>query len=265
MTAYSLLFSPDPLGDERCLHLARRLRGVILSEVGAGEPVAVIRYVRAWRGARSTLLAQLTAAGPHLALPYLVSEALDHEAAAALFTPWRWERSDESEALTLHLIAALRHRLGRQAAPLVPSMRATRAAADEDFEGLTRGYRQTLATLRGRSRIAAQILDAFGLSQSELEAMFGVTRQAAGLWLAGEMPAGRLRKAAIVLDVADVLGHALDPGRLPLEARRPIAAYDGLDMLTMIAHDRHAELLEHALSRSAHGGAIVRDRASSRR
>ncbi len=263
MTAYSLLFSPDPLADERCLHLVGRFRGVVVSEVGIGEPVAVIRYVRAWRGATSMLLAQATAADPHLALPHLVSEALDHEAAPALFTPWRWERSDESEALTLHLIAALRHRLGRQAAPLVPSLRATRAAADQDVEGLTRGYRQTLATLRGRSRIAAQILDEFGLSQSELGAMFGVTRQAAGLWLAGEMPADRLHKAAIVLDVADLLRHALGPGRLPLEARRPLAAYNRADMLTMISDDRHAELLEHALSLSTPDAANVRDRASS--
>ena len=84
----------------------------------------------------------------------------------------------------------------------------------------------------------------FGLSVTELGALFGVTRQAAGLWLADGPPAARRAKAATVAAVADILARRLKPARVPGIARRPAAAYGGETMLALIVADRHEWLLE---------------------
>jgi len=84
----------------------------------------------------------------------------------------------------------------------------------------------------------------FGLSVTELGGLFGVTRQAAGLWLAGGPPAARRAKAATVAAIADVLVRRLKPARIPGIARRHASEYGGETMLELIAADRHDWLLD---------------------
>ena len=84
----------------------------------------------------------------------------------------------------------------------------------------------------------------FGLSVTDLGGLFGVTRQAAGLWLATGPPAARRAKAATVAAIADVLARRLKPARIPGIVRRPAADYGGKTMLELIAADRHEWLLD---------------------
>jgi hypothetical protein len=83
-----------------------------------------------------------------------------------------------------------------------------------------------------------------GLSITELGALFGVTRQAAGLWLADGPPTARRAKAASVAAVADILARRLKAARIPGIARRPAPEYGGRTMLGLIAADRHEWLLD---------------------
>jgi hypothetical protein len=89
-----------------------------------------------------------------------------------------------------------------------------------------------------------EIQAAFGLSNSELGRLFGVSRQAVDQWRARGVPGGRQEKAATVAATADLLSRQLKAARLPGIARRPASAYGGLTMLEMIERDRHRELLE---------------------
>jgi transcriptional regulator with XRE-family HTH domain len=84
----------------------------------------------------------------------------------------------------------------------------------------------------------------FGLTAVDLAGLFGVSRQAVEQWERnGDVPDSRRAKLANLLSVGELLERKLSPGRLPLVARRPAAAYGGKTMLEMIAADRDGELL----------------------
>ena len=87
-----------------------------------------------------------------------------------------------------------------------------------------------------------EIQAAFGLTNTELGRLFGVSRQAVDQWRARGVPGNRQEKAAAIAATADLLSHQLKAERLPGIARRP--AYAGLTMLQMIERDRHLDLLE---------------------
>jgi hypothetical protein len=88
-----------------------------------------------------------------------------------------------------------------------------------------------------------EIQGAFGLTNSELGRLFGVSRQAVDQWRVRGIPGERQEKAAAVAALADLLSHQLKAERLPGIARRPARAYGGLTMLEMIQRDHHRELL----------------------
>jgi DNA-binding XRE family transcriptional regulator len=81
-----------------------------------------------------------------------------------------------------------------------------------------------------------------GLSETELGALFGVSRQAIGQWRERGLPSSRQDKAARIAAICDLLAHQLKRERIPGIARRPAPAYGGLTMLEMIEADRQDEL-----------------------
>jgi hypothetical protein len=88
------------------------------------------------------------------------------------------------------------------------------------------------------------IADGFGLNETELGELFGVSRQAIAQWRGDRVPSGRVEKVTRVASLADLLTRKLKRERLPGIARRPAAAYGGLSMLEMIQADKHDELIE---------------------
>lgn len=241
-----LLHSRAPQNSRSFRKVAAELRDVDLAEVRSGDRAAVIRYVGAWRSARTQLLALAIAENPELALPPLVTETLDDEAKLAPFSAWTRVEDEDRQVLALDLLARLRNQLVGDARPLHPSEVAMLETAHDVGDGahVQRFYRETQAALNGRGQTVLQVMDAFGLSKADVARMFGVSRQAVDQWMAGDVPADRRSKAGTVLAIADVLRHRLKAGRLPIVARRPASAYAGRTMLEMIAEDRHEELLE---------------------
>jgi transcriptional regulator with XRE-family HTH domain len=85
----------------------------------------------------------------------------------------------------------------------------------------------------------------FDLTNTEFADLFGVTRQAIEQWeRVGDVPAARRARLANLLSVGEILERKLQPGRLPLIARRPAAAYGGQTMLEMVRVGRDQELKE---------------------
>jgi transcriptional regulator with XRE-family HTH domain len=90
-----------------------------------------------------------------------------------------------------------------------------------------------------------QVRDMFDLTNTEFADLFGVTRQAIEQWeRVGDVPAARRARLANLLSVGEILERKLQPGRLPLIARRPAAAYGGQTMLEMVRVGRDQELKE---------------------
>ncbi len=87
-------------------------------------------------------------------------------------------------------------------------------------------------------------MDAFGLSKTDLGALFGVSRQAVDRWRRDGVPADRQEKLSALLALIDLLERRLKAGRLAGVARRPAPAYGGETMLDLIRQDRHGELLQ---------------------
>lgn len=236
------------------------LRRRLGSSAGAamrGRPAAVRRYVAAYRELVAALLAAVHDGRPGLVLrddagEYCVAlgsgcsrapvELLRSFATDAPFSPWVRERG-LGAGVALDLVARMRALLpGAEALPL--PARAALPPYTDDPEALLRFTRLvTQAQLAERSDLE-RVREVFGLSITELGGLFGVTRQAAGLWLTDGPPAARRAKAATVAAVADVLSRRLKPARVPGIVRRPADAYGGRTMLELIALDEHDWLLE---------------------
>jgi hypothetical protein len=90
---------------------------------------------------------------------------------------------------------------------------------------------------------AGQIAEVFQFSVNELGAVFGGAAQDATRWLANGFPADQVGKAAIILEIANLLTHHLRTDRIGAIARRPAAAYGGRSMLEMIEAGEHEALL----------------------
>ncbi len=99
------------------------------------------------------------------------------------------------------------------------------------------------ATPAAGQLMAHRITAVFGLTTAELGDLFGVSRETSLQWLATGVPAPRQAKAAVVLEIARLLDHYLQAGRISAIARRPAEAYGGRTMLEMIATSEHKELL----------------------
>ena len=256
----TLLDAADPKAAVRAIDAAapglRRRLSASLRDALRGRPAATRRYVAAHRELTERLLAAMHEARPELvqrddAGEYCVAyaggcsptgvELLRAFVADAPFSPWV-QLKGPGTGVALDLLARARALLPGVEPLALPAGASFPRLDDPDvllrFTRLVAEARQAEQSDLERARVV------FGLSITELGALFGVTRQAAGLWLADGPPAARRAKAATVAAVADVLARRLKPARIPGIARRPAAEYGGKTMLELIAADRHEWLLD---------------------
>jgi len=130
------------------------------------------------------------------------------------------------------------------AEPLLLPAEAAFPRIDDDPDVLLRFRRLLAQELQAEQSELERVQSVFGLNVTELAGLFGVTRQAASLWLVDGSPSSRLAKVADVASIADILAHRLKPARIGGLARKPTVAYGGRSMLELIAADEHECLLE---------------------
>jgi hypothetical protein len=235
----------------------RRRLGATLGDALRGRSAGVKRYVAAYGELVEALLASAHEARPELVVrddvgEYCVAypggcsrapvELLRSFAAYAPFSTWVQVKG-LGAGVELDLVARLRALLpGAQPLPL--PARASLPRYGGDAEALLRFTRLVAEAQQSERSDLERVRAVFGLSITELGALFGVTRQAAGLWLSDGPPAARRAKAATAAAIADLLAHRLKPPRVPGIARRPAPAYGGRSMLEVMAADEHEWLLE---------------------
>jgi len=235
----------------------RRRLGTSLGDGLRGRPAGVRRYVTAYGELVDVLLALVHDAHPEIVVrddagEYCVADAggcsrapvelLRSFAADAPFSVWVRARG-LGAGVVLDLVARLRALLPG-AEPLPLPARASLPGYAGEAEALLRFTRLVAQAQEAERSDLERVRAVFGLSITELGALFGVTRQAAGLWLTDGPPAARRAKAAAAAAIADLLAHRLKPARVPGVARRPAPAYGGRSMLEVIAADEHEWLLE---------------------
>ena len=235
----------------------RRRLGAALGPALRGRPAGVRRYVRAHRELTERLLAAMHEARPDLVVrddagEYCVAHAggcsrasielLRTFAADAPFSPWV-QLMGPGTGVALDLLARARA-LVPGVDPLLLPAEASFPRIDDDPDALLRFTRLVAQELQAEQSDLERARDVFGLSVTELAGLFGVTRQAASLWLIDGPPAARRAKAATVAAIADVLARRLKPARIPGIARRPATEYGGKTMLELIAADRHDWLID---------------------
>jgi hypothetical protein len=234
----------------------RRRLSASLRDALRGRPAAARRYVAAHRELTERLLAAIHEARPDLLVrddagEYCVVrpggcssaeiELLRTFAVDAPFSPWV-RLKGPGTGVALDLLARARALLPG-VEPLALPVGASFPRFD-DPDALLRFTRLVAeAQLAERSDLE-RIRSVLGLSVTDLGGLFGVTRQAAALWLVDGPPAARRAKAATVAAIADVLARRLKPARIPGIARRPAADYGGKTMLELIAADGHEWLLD---------------------
>ena len=257
----TLLEAADPEAAVAALDAAapglRRRLGAAAGPALHGRPAAVRRYVRTHRELTERLLAAMHNARPDLvardeAGAYCVVcaggrlsrasvELLWSFAADAPFSPWV-KLMGLGTGVALDLLARARA-LVPGAEPLLLPAAASYPRIDADPDALLRFTRLVGQELQADASDLERAQHVFGLSVTELAGLFGVTRQAASLWLADGPPAARRAKAAAVAGIADILARRLKPARIPGIARRPAPEYGGKTMLELIAAERHDWLL----------------------
>lgn len=243
--------------DAAAPRLRRRLDAAVAGAL-RGRPAAVRRYVRAHRDLTERLLAAMHESRPDLvardqAGEYCVVHAggrssrtsvelLRSFAADAPFSPWV-RLMGPGTGVALDLLARARALLPGVEPLLLPAAAAF-PPIDEDPDALLRFTRLVAQELVAEQSDLARAQAVFGLSVTELAGLFGVTRQAASLWLVDGPPKARLPKVAGVAAVADILAHRLKPARVPGIVRKPAEAFGGRSILELIAADEHEWLLE---------------------
>jgi hypothetical protein len=236
----------------------RRRIGAALVPALRGRPAGVRRYVRAYRELTERLLAAMQEDRPALVMrdgtgEYCVAdsggrysrtgvELLRSFAAAAPFSPWV-QLMGLGTGVALDLLARARAFVPG-VEPLFLPAEAAFPLIDADPDALLRFTRLVAQELQAEQSDLERAQAVFGLTVTELAGLFGVTRQAASLWLVDGPPAARRAKAASVAAVADILARRLKPARTPGIARKPTAAYGGRCMLELITADEHEWLLE---------------------
>jgi hypothetical protein len=170
-------------------------------------------------------------------------EALETASAEAPFGPWTGGFPLE-EAVALDLASRVRQLIGLRGLEPTPGDPGVGASVDDlAAERFLRRVRSHLNHPDDEHPLR-RLMDAFGVSKTELGSLFGVRRQAVDQWLERGVPAERQEKVQTLLAIVDLLERKLKPGRLPGVARRAADAYDGKTMLELIGGDRHRELLE---------------------
>lgn len=173
----------------------------------------------------------------------MFAAVIENGSTSAPFSPWT-SRFELTDAIGLDLTNQVRALLGTRPLTLPASGEHHELTVDDvSVHRFLRRVRHHLNHPDDENPLT-RLMDAFGLSKTELAGLFGVRRQAIDGWLTSGVPAERQEKLVVLLDIAELLERKLKAGRLPGVARRPADAYDGCTMLELIAADRHRELLE---------------------
>ena len=261
MLTVTVLDAADPKAAVAAIDAAapglRRRISASLRDALSGRPAGVRRYVRAHRELTERLLAAMHEDRPDLVVrddsgEYCVAHGagcsrasiglLRTFAADAPFSPWVQSRG-LGTGVALDLLARARALVPGVESLLLPAD-ASFPRIDEDPDAVLRFTRLVTQELQAEQSDLERAQIVFGLNVTELAGLFGVTRQAASLWLIDGPPAARRAKAATVAAIADVLVRRLKPARIPGIARRPAPEYGGKTMLELIAADRHDWLLD---------------------
>jgi len=89
----------------------------------------------------------------------------------------------------------------------------------------------------------ARVLKVWGLSQANAAELFGVSRQAVGMWLQRGLPADRLAAVAELAAATDLLARHLKAGRIPAVVRRPAQRLNGKSLLDLVGEGRTYDVL----------------------
>lgn len=89
----------------------------------------------------------------------------------------------------------------------------------------------------------ARVLKVWGLSQAKAAELFGVSRQAVGMWLQRGLPAERLAAVADLAGATDILARQLKADRIPAVVRRPAQRLQGKSLLDLVGDGRTKEVL----------------------
>ena len=123
-----------------------------------------------------------------------------------------------------------------------PGAAAARLLADHDdawVSALTDELDRQL-----RAHRLERIMRLWGLSRTELGAMFGVSRQAVSKWLAHGVPPDRVVVVADVDAITDLLDRYLRRERIAAVVRRPAPRLGGRSLIELIAAGGSAEALD---------------------
>lgn len=229
----------------------------VVPEAARGREQATRRYVGLWRLLEHRLLAAIQDARPDLVIqrdnelvlmdiergqPAAINAVFDSWALEAPFTRWAGEFG-AGLGSALSLVAELREHLPDEQPLWLVNRRSPTGRVEWDELAARRFVRTASTFLASGPPPLPRIAQAFGLNQTELGRLFGVSRQAASQWLEEGPPTGRAGKVNAVARIADVLERNLRAERIPGIVREPAEANGGLTMLEMIERDRHDELL----------------------
>lgn len=192
----------------------------------AGDERAGRRYARAWRELVRAIVSD------HPGAPPSAPDVLDHLALTVPFDPAGPLRALVSVA------ASIIPDMEPVTIPRTPKISMPRSV---DYRRFARAVLAELS--RGGSELE-RLVNAWGLTITDVARLFGVRRQAVQQWLEEGVPAARQPKLLTILEIADLLERNLRPERIPGVVRAPAEAYEGHSMLELIAADRHQELLE---------------------
>lgn len=89
----------------------------------------------------------------------------------------------------------------------------------------------------------ARVLKVWGLSQAKAAELFGVSRQAVGMWLKRGLPADRLAAVADLAAATDILARQLKVDRIPAVVRRPAQRLNGKSLVDFVGEGRTQDVL----------------------
>lgn len=242
-----LLQVVDPTGLPDFHALEQLLASADMEAVRAADQAALRSFAARWLQASETFWSAVAKCecARNLKIPRdLARQRLRSAAAEAPYSYWLQLADSPSQGLALCLLDEAR-KLVVDAAPVQAPTGTGKTQLFVSHAVSSRAVNLLrLLTASPGQPILERIKEAFDLTNREIAGMFGVTQTAIAQWLQDGVPVKRQAKAVTVIEVADILGYRLKPGRLPGVARKSATAYGGRSMLDMIAADQHGELLE---------------------
>lgn len=131
--------------------------------------------------------------------------------------------------------------------PALAAKRISEGADDAWMDTFRRSLDEAVGPSTAPSGVAAlhRLRALWGLTQADLGAVFGVTRQAVAKWPARGVPESARVRLADLDAVSDLLVHHLKRDRIPAVVRRPADRLEGRSMLDLATAHETAALLRY--------------------